>query len=47
MLTNHLRLDVEQEESLRLTSFSNLIATLPGSHFATLKSILESLTRYE
>lgn len=38
--------NVEQEESLRLTSFSNLIATLPGSHFATLKSILESLTSF-
>lgn len=38
-------IDDEQDESLRLSSFSNLIATLPATHFATLKSIFASITR--
>ncbi|KAL7333168.1 Rho-GTPase-activating protein 8 [Mucor circinelloides] len=36
----------EQDESLRLSSFSNLIATLPATHFATLKSIFASITSF-
>ncbi|KAL0139254.1 hypothetical protein V8B55DRAFT_1449292 [Mucor lusitanicus] len=36
----------EQDESLRLASFSNLIATLPAAHFATLKSIFASITSF-
>lgn len=41
-----MKLDDNQEESLRLASFSNLISTLPGSHFETLKAIFENITRY-
>ncbi|GAN10876.1 conserved hypothetical protein [Mucor ambiguus] len=36
----------EQDESLRLASFSHLIATLPAAHFATLKSIFASITSF-
>ncbi|KAI8639298.1 hypothetical protein BD408DRAFT_350253 [Parasitella parasitica] len=32
--------------NLRLVSFSNLVATLPASHFATLKSIFASITSF-
>ncbi|KAI9254436.1 hypothetical protein BDA99DRAFT_157514 [Phascolomyces articulosus] len=35
--------NVEQEDNLRLPSLSNLIATLPGTHFATLKLILSHI----
>ncbi|KAK4515828.1 uncharacterized protein ATC70_010785 [Mucor velutinosus] len=38
--------DDEQDESLRLASFSNLIATLPAAHFVTLKSIFASITSF-
>lgn len=42
---NVSKIDDEQDETLRLASFSNLIATLPAAHFATLKSIFASITR--
>ncbi|KAI9256394.1 hypothetical protein EDC94DRAFT_616308 [Helicostylum pulchrum] len=35
-----------QDESLRLASFSNLIATLPSAHFATLAAIFENIARF-
>jgi hypothetical protein len=37
--------DVDQDDSLRLASISNLIATLPAAHFVTLKAIFASITR--
>lgn len=30
----------EQDDSIRLQPLSNLIATLPGSHFSTLKKLI-------
>ncbi|KAG2237228.1 hypothetical protein INT48_006632 [Thamnidium elegans] len=33
-------------EELRLASFSNLIATLPRAHFASLSAIFENITRF-
>jgi hypothetical protein len=38
-------IDDDQNENLRIASLSNLVATLPGSHFATLKCIFESVNR--
>ncbi|KAF7726518.1 hypothetical protein EC973_008649 [Apophysomyces ossiformis] len=36
----------EQDESLRLLPLSNLIATLPGAHFATLHTLLSHIYRF-
>ncbi|KAG2197940.1 hypothetical protein INT47_002967 [Mucor saturninus] len=46
ILLKRKKLDGEQDETLRLAPFSNLISTLPGSHFATLKLIFENITRF-
>jgi hypothetical protein len=39
-----IELDDQNDEKLLVPTVSNLIATLPGAHFATLNAIIKNIT---